>query len=347
MEYRRRWLIYGANGYTGELIGREAVRRGHRPILAGRSAVRVEPLARELGCDARVFALDRIDDALDDVGLVLHCAGPFIATSAPMVAACLRSGAHYLDITGEIAVFEAIMKQNADAVARGVTLLPGAGFDVVPTDCLAAMLAARMPDATELLLAFQMRGGGISRGTSKTMIESIGEGGAIRRDGSIIRVPVAYDVREIPFSSGNQMAMTIPWGDVSTAYHTTHIPNIRVYAAASPKTIRRVRLARPLLPLLSPKPIRRLLQRLAERRSGPDERQRAAGRVYLWGAVSNARGDSISMTMMTPEAYAFTVVSAVNAAERVLENPRPGAWTPARLLGPDFVTTIPGVTVTD
>src|SRR6266849_1625195 len=141
------WLIYGANGYTGELIAREAARRGHRPILAGRSADRIVPLARELGCESRAFALDRIGDALDGIALALHCAGPFIRTSAPMVAACLRSGAHYLDITGEIPVFEAIMKRDADAKARGVTLLPGVGFDVVPTDCLAAMLARRMPDA--------------------------------------------------------------------------------------------------------------------------------------------------------------------------------------------------------
>src|SRR3979411_308227 len=126
----REWLIYGANGYTGELIAREAARRGHRPILGGRSADLVPLRARELGCESRVFPLDRIGNALDGIALVLHCAGPFICTSAPMVAACLHAGAHYLDITGEIAVFESIMKRDADAIARGVTLLPGVGFDV-------------------------------------------------------------------------------------------------------------------------------------------------------------------------------------------------------------------------
>src|ERR1700682_2360478 len=145
------WLIYGANGYTGKLIAREAFRRGHRPLLAGRSAGRIAPLARELGCESRTFALDRAGDALDGIGLVLHCAGPFIRTSAQMIEACLRSGSHYLDITGEIPVFESIMKRNADAIARGVTLLPGVGFDVVPTDCLAAMLARRLSDAIEVV----------------------------------------------------------------------------------------------------------------------------------------------------------------------------------------------------
>src|ERR1044071_783233 len=134
------WMIYGANGYTGALIAREAVRRGHRPILAGRNAAEVEALARELGGESRVFGLDKID--ITKGGLALHCAGPFVLTSAPMVDACLRAGAHYLDITGEIPVFESILERHAEAFARGVTLLPGVGFDVVPTDCLAAMLAA-------------------------------------------------------------------------------------------------------------------------------------------------------------------------------------------------------------
>jgi hypothetical protein len=209
------FLIYGANGYTGELIAREAVRRGLRPILSGRSEEKIAPLAEELRLEARPFSLDK--PRLDGIDAVLHCAGPFVRTSAPMVRACLEAGAHYLDITGEIAVFEAVMAMNDSAVRAGVTLLPGVGFDVVPTDCLAAMLAARLPGATELELAFYAPGAELSRGTMKTMIESIDEGGAIRRDGRIVRVPAAYDVREIPFSIGPRTAMTIGWGDVSTA----------------------------------------------------------------------------------------------------------------------------------
>jgi len=325
------WLLYGANGYTGELIAREAVRRGHRPILAGRDAKKIEPLARELGCEARIFALENID--LHDVDLVLHCAGPFIRTSAPMVDACIKSNAHYLDITGEIGVFESILHRKVD----NVTLLTGVGFDVVPTDCLAAMLASRMPDATELRLAFHTPGGELSRGTTKTMLESIGEGGAIRRDGKIVRVPMAYDVREIAFSSGPRMAMTIPWGDVSTAFYTTGIPNIRVYIATHPRAIKRTKVIAPLLPIIGLKPIRRLLQKIADRRSGPNEEQRTAGRVHLWGEVANARGERISMTMSTPEGYAFTVVSAVNAVEGVLGSRKPGAFTPAKFFGETFV----------
>ncbi|HJW95148.1 MAG TPA: saccharopine dehydrogenase NADP-binding domain-containing protein [Thermoanaerobaculia bacterium] len=336
------WLLYGANGYTGELIAREAARRGERPILAGRSADKIEPLAHELGCDWRAFDLQHID--LSGVQAVLHCAGPFIRTSKPMVDACLAAGVHYLDITGEIGVFEAIMARNHEAVARGVMLLPGSGFDVVPTDCLAAMLKDRMPDATELSLAFYSPRGEVSRGTLKTMIEGIGEGGAIRRDGKIVRVPLAYDVREIEFSCGKRTAMTIPWGDVSTAFHTTGIPNIRVYNAASPRAIRRVRWLQRLLPIVRLRAVRSILLKFAERTPGPDEEKRNKGRTYLWGRVSNGR-DEITMTMTTPEGYQFTVRSALDALERVLRNPKPGSYTPSRALGKDFVNTISGVDV--
>lgn len=341
------WMLYGANGYTGELIAREAVRRGQQPILAGRDPVAVSTLARELQCPSRTFALDNhqtIVNALQGVAFVLHCAGPFAQTSAPMVAACLETRVHYLDITGEISVFEAIFARDTEAKERGVTLLPGVGFDVVPTDCLAAMLKRRLPSATELLLAFYSPGAQLSRGTLKTMIEGIGEGGAIRRDGKIVRVPMAFDAREIPFASGPRMAMTIPWGDVSTAFRTTRIPNIRVYSAASPKSIARMRRMRPFLPIAAWKPIRLLLQAFASRRTGPSEELRSSGRTNLWGRVVDGQGTEVTMTMTTPEGYAFTVLSAMAAVERFLgSTPNGGSTTPATNFGPEFVTTIPGV----
>lgn len=346
------WLIYGANGYTGELAAREAVRRGLSPILAGRSADAVSALGRELGLPFRSFPLD--DPAVVRAGLVgvsavLHCAGPFVRTSPVMVNACLATGAHYLDITGEIAVFEAVLAPpKADAARRaGIALLPGVGFDVVPSDSLAARLAAALPGATELTLAFATDGGSWSRGTAKTMIESLPHAGAVRRNGKIVPVPLAYDAREIDFGGrlGHRWAMTIPWGDVATAYHTTGIPNIRVYTGVSPGQIRRLRRLRPFLSLTGFAPVKRFLTRRVERSvTGPGPEVRASARTYLWGEVRDAAGEAVSATLETPEAYAFTAVSAVAAVERVLAGTvAPGAWTPARAFGPDFVTGLPGV----
>lgn len=337
------WLIYGANGYTGELISREAVRRGMQPILAGRSASAIEPLARELGLQHRLFDVEK--PALEGVSLVLHCAGPFVHTSAPMVRSCLDSKVHYLDITGEIGVFETIFRQDAEAKTRGVTLLPGVGFDVVPTDCLAMMLAARVEGASELWLAFHSHGGGMSPGTLKTSIEGAAKGGWIRQNGKLVRVPMLFDVREIPFQRGNRLAATIPWGDLATAFRSTGIPNIRVYNAMSPRSIQRLRRLGPLIPLLRFGFLKRLAQAWAGRRKGPSELERATSRIYLWGRAARD-GKEITMTMSVPEGYTFTVHSALAAVERVLGgDARPGAFTPAQLLGKDFVRSIPGVAV--
>ncbi len=328
------WMIYGANGYTGELTAREAVRRGQRPILGGRNAAAIGSLARELGCEARVFDLDA--PQLDGVKAVLHCAGPFSHTSKPMVNACLAAGAHYLDITGEIAVFESVFRRDADAKQRGVALLPGVGFDVVPTDCLAAMLHAKMPDANELWLAFSSRSG-VSRGTMKTMIEGAGWGSAIRKDGKIVRVPQAWDVREIPFPSGPRTAMTIPWGDISTAYRSTGIPNIRVYSAQSRRSVARVRRMRPFMPLLRLRPIQRIAQRWASKTKGPSEEQRASAKVELWGRVANERGEEQTLTLVVDEGYNFTVKSSLAAVDRVLASTLSGALTPSMAFGANFV----------
>lgn len=333
------WLLYGANGYTGELIAREAVRRGDRPILAGRDAAKIEPLARELGCEWRAFDLAKPD--LSGVKLVLHCAGPFLHTSAPMVNACLAAGVHYLDITGEIVVFESVFRRHDDAVARGVALIPGVGFDVVPTDCLAAMLHKRMPDATELWLAFSSKSG-VSRGTLKTMLEGMPHGGAVRENGKIRRVPQMFDVREIPYASGPRISMTIPWGDISTAYRSTKIPNIRVYSSQSRGALKQLKRIKPLLPLLKLKPIQKIAQRWASKTAGPSAETRASARVELWGRVRNANNDEVSLTMSVAEGYHFTMLSALAAVERVLQSELKGALTPSMAFGSEFVLFIEG-----
>jgi short subunit dehydrogenase-like uncharacterized protein len=343
------WMIYGANGYTGELAAREAVARGLSPVLAGRNAESVGALARELGLEHRAFALDdsgALARGIEGMAAVLHCAGPFVRTSRAMVAACLAARAHYLDITGEIAVFEKVLRRGEEAKQAGVALLPGVGFDVVPSDCLAARLAAALPDAAELVLAFASDAATASRGTLKTMIESLPYAGAVRRGGKIVPVPIAWDSREIDFGGrlGKRWTMTIPWGDVATAWYSTGIPDIRVYTAMPPSQIRRLRRLAPLLPLAGWKPVKRFLQRRIDRREpGPSEEVRQTARMSLWGEVKNAAGARMTATLETPEGYQLTSVSAVECARRAAAGEIPaGAWTPSKAFGAHFVDTLPG-----
>lgn len=338
-------LIYGANGYTGRLIVEECVRRGMRPILAGRRGAPLTGLAASHGLDVRVALLDdpaALQKMLFGVRVVLHAAGPFFRTSKPMVQACLASGAHYLDITGEIAVFEGCKAQHDKAKAAGIVILPGVGFDVIPTDCLAARLSEQLRGASLLELAFA-GGGGFSRGTLKTMMLGAPQGGAIRRDGRIVRVPAAWKTQTIPFRDRPRTAVTIPWGDVSTAHWSTKIPNIHTYLALPPAAVRSMRIMRALSPLLAVPFVQRLVEsQIDQRVDGPSAAQRATARMQIWGRATHADGRLVEGTAETPEGYRLTAIAAVESASRVLNSPPPAGYhTPSSAFGSGFLETLP------
>lgn len=345
------WMIYGANGYSGRLILDQALKRGHKPIVAGRHPQRVLELAQKLNLPSRVFGLsdpEVVAKQLEGVDLVLHCAGPFSATAKPMLDGCLKAGAHYLDITGEIEVFEMVHGRDAELRARGITAIPGVGFDVVPSDCLAAMLKDTLPDATSLTLAFMPRGSSrVSPGTAKTMVEGMATGGRVRSHGQIITVPAGYKVKDIPYPSGPAKSVTIPWGDVSTAYYSTRVPNIEVYMGAHERQIAAMRNGRYMQWLVKFPPVMAFLKKRIEKHvPGPNAEQRAKGRTELWGEASNDQGKRVSLKMRTPEGYDLTADSAVRAVERLLGGPpRPGAMTPSMAFGKDFVKELDGVEV--
>jgi short subunit dehydrogenase-like uncharacterized protein len=341
-------LIYGANGYTGALTARLAAERGLRPILAGRSRDKVEAVARPLGLETRVYALDdaaAADAALREVAVVLHCAGPFSRTAQPMAGACLRTGAHYLDITGEVAVFEALAARDAEAKAAGVMLMPGAGFDVVPSDCLAAHLKRRLPTASQLVLAFRGVGARMSRGTATTMVENLHRGGLVRRDGILTPIPTGSRTRKVDFGRGPVQCMAIPWGDVSTAWYSTRIPDIEVYTAA-PAVLRTTALvSRYMAPVLASGPVQRLLKGLIQRQpEGPSDEERAKGFSLLWGEVQDPQGRRAATRMRTPEGYTLTALASLRIVQKVLEGNAPaGFQTPSMAYGPDLVLEVEGV----
>jgi short subunit dehydrogenase-like uncharacterized protein len=339
------WLIYGANGYTGELIARECKRRGLTPILAGRSASKVEPLARELGLPHRSFGLDtpsEVDAGLAGVRLVLLCAGPFSQTSAPMLEGCLRNRCHYLDITGEIPVFEHAHAQQQRARDALVVLCPGVGFDIIPTDCVARALKDALPDATHLRLGFDQKAV-LSPGTAKTSVEYAGEGGRARLGGKVVTVPLAHSVRRIDFGNGRKLAMAIPWGDVSTAYYSTGIPNIEVYIPASPLIIVGAKLAKLFGPLLRLKPVIDALQGLiAKRIQGPDSAARDRMPSYVWGEAVNARGEKRVARIKTANGYSLTITGSLEVVQHLLQSDVPGgAYTPSMLLGSALISRLP------
>jgi short subunit dehydrogenase-like uncharacterized protein len=326
-------LIYGATGYTGKLIAKVAADQGARPILAGRNLEKVQAIAKPLGFASRAFDLrdrGRIDSAIKDVSVVLCVAGPFSATSKPMSNACLRNRVHYLDITGEIDVFEALAARDAEAKAEGVTLLPGVGFDVVPSDCLAAHLKRRLPDASDLKLYLSL-GVNMSRGTAKTMIEAVAAGTRLRRDGRLVTRTRAEE-GSCDFGRGKKPTVQVSWGDVSTAYHSTGIPNIEVHFEGFSAIRRMTQTPAFIKSFLGMGFMQNLLKAQVNRMpEGPSEAARRAGQAVLIGEARNAAGQTVRSRLRTPEGYALTAFTAFDAAKRVAAGEvATGFQTPSR-----------------
>jgi saccharopine dehydrogenase (NAD+, L-lysine-forming) len=343
-------MLYGAYGYTGRLVADVALARGERPVLAGRDGKALGQMAAKLGLEHRVVGLDDPDalaGALDGIDAVAHCAGPFSATAAPMVEACLAGRTHYLDITGEIDVFEAILARGEEAAGAGVVLLPGAGFDVVPSDCLAGLLARALPTANRLELALRMDGG-VSPGTAMTAMEALGAADRCRVGGQIEPVPTDRRRRQVKFADGKATVTAISWGDVSTAFHTTGIPDIVVYAAL-PLTAQLVSSVAGMSGSKGQRSVvQRALRSVAGRLPGPSAKIRARSPGQLWGRAIDPSGAKVTGTVTTPNGYDLTADSVVRVVQRLAAGSVPtGAHTPSRALGADFVRELDDVTVVD
>ena len=339
-------LIYGANGYTAELIVQLALDEGAKPIVAGRCRNKIAPIAALHSLPMRTFALDDPDvvaQNLAGVAVVLNCAGPFSRTAQAMAEGCIKAGVHYLDITGEIEVFESLALLSEKAEAAGVMLMPGSGFDVVPSDCLAAHLKRRMPDATSLTLAIQAIGQP-SRGTATTMVENLHRGGAIRRGGKLTPVPSAWATRDIDFGKGFVPTVSIPWGDVATAWVSTRIPDIEVFMSAPTPLRVMAKVSRYFGWVIGSRFVQGFLkQQINAGPAGPSTGQRLRGAAHVWGEVKNAAGQTATARLDTVEGYTLTAQTAWDIAKRTANGEaQPGFRTPSMVFGADYILSFAG-----
>jgi len=342
------FLIYGSYGYTGQLIVERARKEGLRPLLAGRNEKKLRAQAEPANLDFRAFSLGetaKLDSALQEVNAVLHCAGPFIHTFRPMSEACLRTKRHYVDISGEIPGFEALAAMDTEAKQAGIMLLPGAGFDVVPSDCLAAHLKQRLPSARQFRLFLRGVGAGISRGTAKSAVENMHRQGMIRRDGQLVRVPPAWNVRERDFGQGYTKVVSVGWGDVSTAYYSTGIPNIETYFAFPQSAINFLRFMRVIGPLLYNPVAKGILKSLIDMfLKGPKEERRKTSSAIFVGEVIAQNGGRATSKLITPEGYTCTALTALEIMKRILnQDLKTGFQTPSLAYGSNFIMQFAGV----
>jgi len=313
----RSWMLYGATGYTGSLIAHHALDRGHRPILAGRKGPNVSGLAARLELPHRVVNLKdaaALQEALADVDLVLNAAGPFLHTAAPLAEACLSVGVHYLDISNELQVFRALYGLDDRARRAGVTIMPGVGFGVIATNCLARHVSEEVGGAEHLEVATRIASAQPGPGAAATMQENLPYGGWVRRGGHLVPQELFTGVTTIDFPDGPCQAMPVPTGDLEAAFHATGAPSVIAYAVSPPV----------------PNP--------SESETG------IAGtptlRSFGWARATGYDGSTATALLQTGDSYSFTPAAGIRAVEETIGGSRPGALSPASAFGPDFALSI-------
>ena len=341
----RKWMIYGANGFSAMLAIEESVKRGLKPVLAGRSPA-IEKIAQKFDLDFQIFSLSSVNEVASQIkGLtvVANCAGPFSETAETMIQACIQAKVHYIDITGEISVYDYANQCDREAVSANIVLCPGVGSDVIPTDCLAKYLKDECPDATHLKMGWHHTGSKASKGTAKTAAQGLFLGGKVRKNGKMVEVPLAYKEKVIDFGVGEYNTMTIPWGDVFTAYHSTGIPNIEFYYSRSPRSVKKIRRYRRFIGLFNFKWVIKLLQHWIERNwKQPTNEIRKKGKSFFWGEVKNPNGKTVTARFSTGDGYNVTAVGVAVVAEYLLQHcDQKGYYTPSILMGKELVKKIP------
>lgn len=352
MKNSRLIVVYGSYGYTGTLIVDLCKKKGLQVLLAGRNGESLAKQSAATGYPHQVVDsadINGLRQLLQSAALVIHCGGPFKHTAATMAEACLQTGTHYTDITGEYQVFELLAGMDEAARNAGIMIMPGTGFDVVPSDCLAAHLKSRLPSATHLQLAFATTSPGTSRGTKKTSVQGLGDGGLIRRDGKLTRIPLGSKVLSIDYGAFRMNSLCIPWGDIATAWRSTGIPNIEVYMGANDSMIRNARMSNYLGWLIRMPFVQNYLMKQLDRKSpGPSAAKREQGKSFLWGKVWNAVGETRESRLITMSGYTLTAHTAVCITEKILAgNVKPGYKTPSGAYGSDLIMELDETTRTD
>lgn len=322
-------MIYGATGYTGRMAAQQATAAGLNPVLAGRDETRLAALAAELGVEHRSFALDdaaTVDAALHGVSAVLNCAGPFMRTAQPLMAAAIRSGVHYLDTAAELDSYHLAEALDEKGKAAGVMLLPGSGGSVAMLGCLTAHAAGRVTDPQHVRVALHVAGS-MSRGSAVSAAENL-SAECLERLGGVLVSRDPNESREFDFGAGPVACTPATLPDLVTIWHATAIPNIETFVYVSGDAFP--------------------TGELSDLPEGPTREQREANRYQASVEVTGADGSTARSVLDTVNGYTFTPMAAVEAARRVLAGEHhPGFQTPARLFGTHFAETIADTTIRD
>lgn len=340
------FLIYGANGQTGQLVVDALLARGLKPVLGGRNDARVKALAEARGLRHRIFDLDDrngLDHGISGFRLVVNLAGPFVGTSTALAQGCLRVGAHYADISAELADFRSLQPLAERASDSGVMLLPGIGFGFLITECLALHAWQRHRAAVQMQVGIRYSHHGQSRGSLKTLLENPALPGFRLEAGQLKSTAAFENQAEFDFGDGGRRrCASYPWRAEALAIAaSTGLSTVETHIALP-------RLAQWLTryPALAKNPrIRKLLLGSAR---GPSPKQLQQGRSWVVAQTVDENGRRQSSLLSGPDPYRCTADAVAWAAQQILAGRvQEGLATPAQLFGTEPLKALPGFTLID
>ena len=342
-------VLYGATGYTGRLVADELERRGLEYVVSGRDEEKLTRLAEGRGATMRATPLDddrALRELLADASAVISCAGPFTLAGHALVRAAVDTGTHYVDSTGEQPFIKLVFDSHGAAAERaGVALVPALGFDYAPGDFIARLAARGHEPLEELVMAYAVKGFGLSRGTMRSGLEIVKGGDVVYEDGNWRPAPfgVFRASFDFPEPIGRQTMSRYPSGEVVTV--PRHTRTKRVVSMVTTRTMAPHPALAPILPYTLPPfaltmrtPLRGVLGRaIGALPEGPSEAERRAAEFTIVAVARGENGSERRGVVRGSDVYGLTAVTLVHGAELMSATgyDRAGALAPAAAYDPE------------
>jgi short subunit dehydrogenase-like uncharacterized protein len=339
--------VYGATGFTGGLIARELKGRRADFLIAGRDRAKLGRLSAELGGvpTAAVSLDDRagLREMLAGCSVVIACAGPFTLHGEPLVEAAVEAGTHYLDTTGEQGFIRTVFDRYGERAAeREVALGSGMGFDYLPGDMLAALVAGGMGPLEEIAIAYCVQGFSPTHGTALSGLEIMRGGDTVWSGGAWRPAPrgAGGGRWRFPDPIGERRMLRYPAGEQITVPRHVETERVRTLLngmVVPPAAMPVAAAAMPLLGLALRTPLRGMTAALIKRLpAAPSESARKASRFTVACEAKGLDGRTRRGAVRGSDVYGLTARGLTHAA-LLCADPgynRQGALAPAQAFDP-------------
>ena len=332
-------LVYGVLGYTGNLFIEHSLDT-NLPIVLGARQKEVKILAEKCGMEHRVFEINDVQNIipyLSDIKAVINLANVSYGINKYLIDACIQTKTHYVDLASEYPDILEIYKLHHMALTNGVMLMPGAGFNLAPTDIAGRIASELLPNPTKLSLGFATFGNA-SRGTIKTVLKMTAETGYSRLSGKLVVAKPASEKRLFQAEGKEYSLINNPlMGDSLAGFISTNIQNITTYSYY------------PWILVQFMKGRMNWLRKFLLRYShwffplGPTEDELKRQHTYTWAQIENQQNQKLTVTIKGPQAYIFTAKIIGSIVNLLAKGKANAGFTPPSFYGRNLIEGIGGV----